>query len=147
MNKTTLYPAIEHDCQWYIIDAESKTLGRLATESARILVGKNLPSYNPSRNIKNALIIINADKIRITGKKRFDKFYRHHSGQVGGLKLETFNELQQRMPGRIVEKAVKGMLPKNRLGRALFNNLHAVEGTEHKIEAQKPTVIKLDSIK
>ena len=69
MNKTTLYPKIEHDCQWYIIDADSKTLGRLATEAAKILVGKNLPSYNPSRNIKNALIIVNADKIVITGKK------------------------------------------------------------------------------
>ena len=91
MNKTTLYPTIKHDCQWYIIDADSKTLGRLATEAARILVGKNLPEYNPSRDIKNALIIINADKIEVTGKKRSDKFYRHHSGQVGGMKLETFN--------------------------------------------------------
>ena len=89
MNKTTLYPSIEHDIQWYIIDANSKTLGRLATEAARILVGKNSPSYNPSRDIKNALIIINADKIEISGKKKFDKFYRNHSGQVGGMRLET----------------------------------------------------------
>jgi large subunit ribosomal protein L13 len=143
MNKTTLYPAIEHDCQWYIIDAESKTLGRLATESARILVGKNLPSYNPSRNIKNALIIINADKVRITGKKRFDKFYRHHSGQVGGLKLETFNELQQRMPGRIVEKAVKGMLPKGPLGREFFTKLRVYKGSQHPHTAQKPEIVNL----
>ena len=143
MNKTTLYPAIEHDCQWYIIDAESKTLGRLATEAARILVGKNLPSYNPSRNIKNALIVINADKIQISGKKRFDKFYRHHSGQVGGMKLETFNELQQRMPGRVVEKVIKGMLPKGPLGRELFTKLKVYKGDQHPHTAQKPEIVNI----
>jgi len=143
MNKTTLYPAIEHDCQWYIIDAESKTLGRLATEAARILVGKNLPSYNPSRNIKNALIVINADKIQISEKKRFDKFYRHHSGQVGGMKLETFNELQQRMPGRVVEKAIKGMLPKGPLGRELFTKLKVYKGDQHPHTAQKPEIVNI----
>ena len=143
MNKTTLYPAIEHDCQWYIIYAESKTLGRLATEAARILVGKNLPSYNPSRNIGNGLIIINAEKIQVTGKKETDKFYRRHSGQVGGMKLETFNELQQRMPGRVVEKAIKGMLPKGPLGRELFTKLKVYKGDQHPHTAQKPEIVNI----
>ena len=110
---------------------------------ARILVGKNLPSYNPSRNIKNALIVINADKIQISGKKRFDKFYRHHSGQVGGMKLETFNELQQRMPGRVVEKAIKGMLPKGPLGRELFTKLKVYKGDQHPHTAQKPEIVNI----
>ena len=112
-------------------------------EAARILVGKNLPSYNPSRNIKNALIVINADKIQISGKKRFDKFYRHHSGQVGGMKLETFNELQQRMPGRVVEKAIKGMLPKGPLGRELFTKLKVYKGDQHPHTAQKPEIVNI----
>lgn len=143
MNQTTLYPNIEHHVQWYIIDANSKTLGRLATEAARILVGKNSPSYNPSRNIKNALIIINADKVEISGKKKFDKFYRNHSGQVGGMKLETFNELQQRVPGRVIEKSVKGMLPKGPLGRQLFTKLKVYKGNEHPHSAQKPTIVNI----
>ena len=90
MNKTNLYPTVKED--WYIIDADSKTLGRLSTEAAKILVGKNSPNYNPSRDLKNGVIVINADKIQITGKKKTDKFYRHHSGQVGGMKIETFQE-------------------------------------------------------
>jgi|TARA_B110000977_G_C10856909_1_gene408116 large subunit ribosomal protein L13 len=143
MNKTTLYPSIEHDIQWYIIDANSKTLGRLATEAARILVGKNSPSYNPSRDIKNALIIINADKIEISGKKKFDKFYRNHSGQVGGMRLETFNELQQRVPGRVIEKSIKGMLPKGPLGRQLFTKLKVYKGSEHPHNAQQPTIVNI----
>lgn len=143
MNKTTLYPKITHDCQWYIIDADSKTLGRLATEAARILVGKNSPEYNPSRDIKNALIIINADKIKISGRKRFDKFYHHHSGQVGGMKLETFNELQNRIPGRVIEKAIRGMLPKGPLGRQLFTKLKVYKGDEHPHNAQQPKIINI----
>lgn len=143
MNKTTLYPTIKHDCKWYIIDAESKTLGRLATEAARILVGKNLPSYNPSRDIKNAVIIINADKVEISGKKGLNKFYRHHSGQVGGMKLETFNELQERLPGRVVEKAIKGMLPKGPLGRHLYTKLKVYKGNQHPHSAQKPEIVNI----
>ncbi len=99
--------------------------------------------YNPSRNIKNALIVINADKIQISGKKRFDKFSRHHSGQVGGMKLETFNELQQRMPGRVVEKAIKGMLPKGPLGRELFTKLKVYKGDQHPHTAQKPEIVNI----
>ena len=94
MNKTTLYPAINNDCQWYIIDAESKTLGRLATEAARILLGKNLPSYNPSRDIKNALIIINADKIKVSGKKQLEKKISEkqtHCNKRGYPRCNEFN--------------------------------------------------------
>ena len=138
MNKTTLYPTINEDCRWYIIDAESKTLGRLATEAAKILIGKNSPDYNPSRNLKNGLIVINAEKVQISGKKRTDKFYRHHSGQVGGMKLETFAELQNRIPGRVIEKSIKGMLPKGALGRNLFTRLKVYKGNEHPHHAQQP---------
>ncbi len=143
MNKTTLYPAIEQDCQWYIIDADSKTLGRLATEATKILVGKNSPSYNPSRDIKNAVIVINADKIKISGKKRLDKFYYRHSGQVGGMKIETFDELQSRLPGKVIEKAIKGMLPKGPLGRHLYTKLKVYKGNQHPHSAQKPEIVNI----
>ena len=141
MNKTTLYPTINEDCQWYIIDAESKTLGRLATKAAKILIGKNSPDYNPSSNLKNGLIVINAEKIQISGKKKTDKFYRHHSGQVGGMKLETFAELQNRIPGRVIEKSIKGMLPKGALGRQLFTKLKVYKGSEHPHSSQKPKTV------
>ena len=139
MNKTTLYPTVKED--WYIIDADSKTLGRLSTEAAKILVGKNSPSYNPSRDLKNGVIIINADKINVTGKKKTDKFYRDHSGQVGGMKIETFEELQSRMPGRVIERSIKGMLPKGALGRSLFTRLKVYKGKEHPHQAQQPKTV------
>ena len=139
MNKTNLYPTVKED--WYIIDADSKTLGRLSTEAAKILVGKNSPNYNPSRDLKNGVIVINADKIQITGKKKTDKFYRHHSGQVGGMKIETFQELQNRVPGRVIEKSIKGMLPKGALGRQLFTKLKVYKGSEHPHSSQKPKTV------
>ena len=143
MNKTTLHPETKDDCQWYVMDADSKTLGRLATEAAKILLGKNSPHYNPSRDIGNGLIIINAEKIRVSGKKETDKFYRHHSGQVGGMKLETFSELQARIPGRVIEKSIKGMLPKGPLGRHLFTKLKVYKGTEHPHNAQQPKTVNI----
>jgi large subunit ribosomal protein L13 len=143
MNKTTLYPIIKHDVQWYIIDAHSKTLGRLATTATKILLGKNSPNYNTSRDIKHGLIIINADKIQISGKKKFDKFYHNHSGQVGGMKIETFNELQERVPGRVIEKSIRGMLPKGPLGRHLFTKLKVYKGKEHPHNAQQPKTINI----
>ena len=143
MNKTTLYPTTKDGCQWYIIDADSKTLGRLATEAARILLGKNSPKYNPSRDIGNGLIIINAEKIQVTGKKETDKCYRRHSGQVGGMTIETLSELRNRMPGRVIEKAIKGMLPKGPLGRHLFTKLKVYKGSEHPHRAQQPTTVNI----
>lgn len=89
------------------------------------------------------MIIINADKIEISGKKRFDKFYRHHSGQVGGMKLETFNELQNRIPGRVIEKAIRGMLPKGPLGRQLFTKLKVYKDSEHPHNAQRPKIVNI----
>ena len=136
-----LLKAIKTKKEWVIIDAESKTLGRLATEAAKILIGKNSPDYNPSRNLKNGLIVINAEKIQISGKKTTDKFYRHHSGQVGGMKLETFAELQNRIPGRVIEKSIKGMLPKGALGRQLFTKLKVYKGSEHPHSSQKPKTV------
>lgn len=143
MNRTTLHPKIEQNCQWYIIDADSKTLGRLATEATKILVGKNSPNYNPSMDSKNGLIVINAEKIKVSGKKQLDKFYRRHSGQVGGMKLETFDELQNRLPGRVIEKAVKGMLPKGPLGRHLYTKLKVYKGDQHPHSAQNPEIVNI----
>lgn len=143
MNRTTLHPKIEQNCQWYIIDADSKTLGRLATEAAKILVGKNSPNYNPSMDSKNGLIVINAEKIKVSGKKQLDKFYRRHSGQVGGMKLETFDELQNRLPGKVIEKAIKGMLPKGPLGRHLYTKLKVYKGDQHPHNAQNPEIVNI----
>ena len=143
MNRTTLHPKIEQNCQWYIIDADSKTLGRLATEAAKILVGKNSPNYNPSMDSKNGLIVINAEKIKVSGKKQLDKFYRRHSGQVGGMKLETFDELQNRLPGKVIEKAIKGMLPKGPLGRHLYTKLKVYKGDQHPHSAQNPEIVNI----
>ena len=143
MSKTTLYPENKDGCQWYVVDADSKTLGRLATEAAKILLGMNSPNYNPSKDIGNGLIIINAEKIKISGNKETDKFYRHHSGQVGRMKLETFAELQARIPGRVIEKSIKGMLPKGSLGRHLFTRLKVYKGSEHPHSAQQPKIINI----
>jgi large subunit ribosomal protein L13 len=108
------------------------------------LLGKNSPSYSPNTEIKHSVIVINADKVEVTGKKNSDKFYRRHSGRPGGLTIETFEELKQRIPNRIIEKSVKGMLPKGRLGRKLFNNLKVYAGEGHPHASQKPEMVNLD---
>ncbi|NP_050791.1 ribosomal protein L13 (chloroplast) [Guillardia theta] len=141
MNKTIIREGKINLGKWFIIDATDKNLGRLASETAKTLVGKYDPLYAPNVNPKNIIVIINADKIRVTGNKKFDKFYYRHSGQVGGLTIETFNELQSRLPGRILEKAVKGILPKGPLGRELFNNLKVYAGSSHPHEAQNPVAL------
>lgn len=129
--------------RWYIIDANDKCLGRLATEVVKILRGKNKVFYTPSQNLGNNIIIINADKITISGNKRLQKEYMRHSGRPGGKTVETFEELQNRIPERILEKAIKGMLPKNRLGRELFTQLKIYKGGQHPHLAQKPQIIEL----
>lgn len=144
MNKTILNTTEKEAYKWYIIDAESKTLGRLSSEISKILLGKNTPGYSPNTNIKHSVIVINAEKIEVTGKKRTDKFYRRHSGRPGGLTIETFQELQNRIPNRIIEKSVKGMLPKNRLGRTLFSHLKVYSGNIHPHSSQKPELLTLD---
>lgn len=126
--------------EWYIIDAEGKTLGRLSTEVASILRGKRKPIYTPHVDTGDYVIIINAEKIEVTGKKRTDKMYDHHTGYPGGLKSISFEKLQAKKPEEIIRHAVKGMMPKGKLGRAMFKKLKIYAGTAHKHEAQSPRV-------
>ncbi len=144
MNKT-LIPSVDSSVrQWYLVDAENQTLGRLATEVASVLRGKNKPSFTPHLDTGDFVVVVNADKIRVSGKKADQKLYRRHSGRPGGMKVETFASLQNRIPERIVEKAVKGMLPHNALGRQLFRKLKVYRGADHPHTAQKPQILKLD---
>ncbi len=144
MNKTSV-PSIDSiDRQWYLVDAEDQTLGRLATEVASVLRGKNKASFTPHLDTGDFVIVVNADKIRVSGKKPQQKLYRRHSGRPGGMKVETFEHLQERLPERIVEKAIKGMLPHNALGRQLFRKLKVYKGSEHPHAAQHPKTLQLD---
>jgi large subunit ribosomal protein L13 len=146
MSKTYLPPqdSLEHD--WYVVDATDQRLGRLATEIAMILRGKKKAEYTPHMDTGDFVIVINAEKIAVTGKKRTQKLYRRHSGRPGGMKTETFAKLQQRLPERIIEQAIKGMLPKNSLGRQLFTKLKVYAGPTHPHEAQKPQALKISTI-
>ena len=144
MNKTVLDTKENDTYKWYLIDAESKKLGRISSEISKILLRKNSPGYCPSTTIKHSVIVINAEKVEVTGKKTTDKFYRRHSGRPGGLTIETFEELQNRIPSRIIEKSVKGMLPKGRLGRDLFTHLKVYAGNTHPHSSQKPEILNLD---
>ena len=134
------------DKQWYVIDATDQRLGRLASEVANILRGKNKPIYTPHMDTGDFVIVINAEKVVVTGRKSSQKLYRRHSGRPGGMKVETFEKLQKRIPERIIEKAVKGMLPKNALGRQLFTKLKVYPGPNHPPEAQKPQELTLNTI-
>ena len=142
MNKTPLPVEENLERQWYVVDASEQRLGRLATEIATILRGKNKPTFTPHMNTGDFVIVVNAEKVLVTGKKRSQKLYRRHSGRPGGMKVETFAQLQGRIPERIIEKAVKGMLPKNALGRKLFTKLKVYAGSEHPHESQKPQELK-----
>tara|TARA_Y100001968_G_scaffold186181_1_gene170549 strand:+ start:3050 stop:3589 length:540 start_codon:yes stop_codon:yes gene_type:complete len=143
MNKTTIPPIDSIDRQWYLVDAENQTLGRLATEVASILRGKNKTYYTPHLDTGDFVVVINAEKIQVTGKKSEQKLYRRHSGRPGGMKVEKFNSLQARIPERIVETAIKGMLPHNSLGRQVFRKLKVYKGSEHPHAAQNPKALKL----
>ncbi|MTI19533.1 50S ribosomal protein L13 [Fulvivirga sp. RKSG066] len=129
--------------EWVIIDADSMVLGRLASDVAKIIRGKNKPSFTPNVDCGDNVIVINCDKVRLTGKKWTDKVYVSHTGYPGGQRETTPNQLKAKSSTLLVERAVRGMLPKNRLGSALFKNLYVYEGTEHPHEAQKPKEIKL----
>jgi large subunit ribosomal protein L13 len=124
--------------KWYVINAENQTLGRLATKISTILTGKKKISYTPFLETGDNVIIINAEKITISGNKSIQKLYRNHSGRPGGMRIETFSKLQQRRPEKIIEHAVKGMLPKNALGRKIYTNLKIYKGITHPHEAQTP---------
>ncbi|MFW6093390.1 MAG: 50S ribosomal protein L13 [Pseudomonadota bacterium] len=128
---------------WYVVDAEDKTLGRLATEVARRLRGKHKPEYTPHVDTGDYIVVVNADKIRVTGRKTTEKVYYRHSGYPGGIKGISFEHLQQRHPERIVEKAVKGMLPRNPLGRAMLKKLKVYAGGEHPHSAQQPEPLEI----
>ncbi len=124
--------------KWYLVDAEGKTLGRLATEVATILRGKHKPTYTPHVDTGDYVIIVNAEKIKLSGKKWSDKLYYRHSGYYGGLKVRNAKEQITKLPTSLVEKAVKGMLPSNSLGRDMYRKLFVYEGPNHPHEAQKP---------
>lgn len=146
MNKTHVPSQNFIEREWYVVDAADQRLGRLATEIAMILRGKNKPEFTPHMDTGGFVIVVNADKVVVTGKKRNQKIYRRHSGRPGGMKTETFAQLQSRLPERIVEHAVKGMLPKNSLGRQLFTKLKVYAGAEHPHQAQQPKEIKIQTI-
>lgn len=131
--------------EWVVVDAEGLVLGRLASQVAKILRGKHKPNYTPHVDCGDNVIVVNAEKVVLTGKKMSDKVYIRHTGYPGGQRFQTPKDILAKYPERLVEKAVKGMLPKNRLGRKLFRNLHVVVGPEHKFEAQKPKVVDLKS--
>ena len=145
MNKT-ITPSIESiERNWFLVDAKDKTLGRLATEIANVLRGKNKPTFTPHLDTGDFVIVVNAEKVEVTGKKASQKLYRRHSGRPGGMKVETFKALQSRIPERIVEKAIKGMLPHTRLGRQLFTKLKVYKGSDHPHSAQEPKILNLKS--
>ena len=127
--------------KWYVVDADGQTLGRLASEIAKVLRGKNKPIYTPHIDTGDYVIVVNADKINVTGKKLDQKVYYHHSDSGGGMKETTLREMLAKKPEKVIELAVKGMLPKGPLGRAMIGKLHVYAGPEHKHEAQKPEVL------
>ncbi len=129
--------------KWWLVDAQSKVLGRMASEIAQVLRGKNKPIFTPHVDTGDFVIVINADKVHFTGKKLKDKVYYHHSGYIGGLKSITAEKLMQKDPTEVVHKAVKGMLPKNRLGRKLIKKLKVYAGGEHPHQAQHPEILDI----
>ncbi len=133
--------------QWFVVDAQDQVLGRLAAKVAFVLRGKHKPDFTPHVDCGDNVIIINADKFVVTGNKLADKKYISHTGYPGGQRTINLENLLKKHPERVVEKAVKGMLPKNRLGRELFRNLYVYVGGEHKQEAQKPQILDLNTIK
>ena len=146
MNKTLLPSPTSLQRQWYVVDATDQRLGRLASEVASILRGKKKPIYTPHMDTGDFVIVVNAEKVKVTGKKRSQKVYRRHSGRPGGMKIETFADLQARIPERIVEQAVRGMLPKTVLGRRLFTKLKVYKGPDHPHQAQQPQMLEIKTV-
>jgi large subunit ribosomal protein L13 len=145
MNKTIQPSLATLDRQWFVVDAADQTLGRLASEVAQVLRGKNKPTYTPHLDTGDFVVVINAEKVRVTGNKATQKVYKRHSGRPGGMKTETFAHLQARLPERIIEMAVKGMLPHNSLGRQLFRKLKVYSGPNHPHAAQQPQILTTDA--
>lgn len=141
--KTTMAKASEINRKWYVIDAEGKVLGRLAAEVANILRGKNKPTFTPHVDTGDFVIIINAEKVKLTGNKWNDKIHAYHTGYPGGRREVAYHELRAKHPERVIEYAVKGMLPKNRLGRSMYKKLKVYAGSEHPHTAQAPEVYEI----
>jgi large subunit ribosomal protein L13 len=141
--RTFSLKASQIERKWYLVDAQGKVLGRMATELASVLRGKRKPTYTPHLDNGDNVVVINAEKVMVTGKKREQKLYYHHTGYPGGLRTNTFAELQARKPEQIVKLAVKGMLPHNRLGRQMIRKLHIYAGPEHPHNSQNPQPLEL----
>jgi len=141
--KTISMRAQDVQRSWYVVDAEDKTLGRLATEVAHRLRGKHKAEYTPHVDTGDYIVVINADKVRVTGRKTTDKMYYRHSGYPGGIKSVSFEKLRDTHPDRIIETAVKGMLPRNPLGRAMLRKLKVYAGPEHPHAAQQPELLEI----
>jgi len=133
------------DRKWYVVDATDQTLGRLASEVAKVLRGKNKPIYTPHVDTGDYVIVVNADKIKVTGKKMEQKIYYNHSDYVGGMRETVLSDMMEKKPCEVIERAVKGMLPKGPLGRKMITKLHVYAGPEHDNQAQKPEVLELKS--
>ena len=144
MRTTYIAKKADIERKWYVVDATGKNLGRLASEIAKILKGKNKPIYTPFIDTGDYVIVINAEKISVTGKKMDQKMYRHHTGHIGGLKEISLKKMLDTKPERVVAYAVKGMLPKNALGRQMFKKLRVYAGAEHDHAAQKPEVLEIN---
>jgi len=141
--KTYVTKPDEVQREWFVVDASGKTLGRLATEVARILRGKHKPTYSPMIDVGDYVIVVNAEKVRVTGRKLTQKFYYRHSGYPGGFKQISLGDMLARHPTRVIEYAVRGMLPKNALGRRMFKKLKVYAGPDHPHQAQNPKPLEL----
>jgi len=144
MRQTTITKPASVKRQWYVVDAEGQTLGRLATEVAKVLRGKHKPIYQPDMDAGDYVIVVNADKVVLSGKKMDQKTYFSHSGYMGGDKITPIRVLMAKKPTEVFSRAVKGMLPKNVLGRSMFKKLHVYAGAEHNNHAQQPIELKFD---
>lgn len=144
MRTTYIAKAADIERKWYVVDAADQTLGRLSSQIASVLRGKHKPTYTPNMDTGDYVIVINADKVKVTGKKLDQKLYRRHSGYIGGLKETTLRVMMEKKPENVVRHAVKGMLPKNTLGRDMIKKLHVYSGPEHMHQAQKPEPLKFN---
>jgi large subunit ribosomal protein L13 len=142
--KTYVTKPHEVERQWFVVDAEGQTLGRLSTRIATILRGKHKPIYNPAVDCGDYVVVVNAEKVKVTGRRLEQKKYYHHSGYLGGLKEITLDKQLQKFPERVLESAVRGMLPKNPLGRQMFKKLKIYAGPEHPHQAQMPELLEID---
>ncbi len=142
--KTFMAKAEEMNRKWYVVDAAGKPLGRLSSEVAKVLRGKNKPTYTPHVDTGDHVIVINAEKVVLTGNKLDQKIYRHYSGWIGGMKETKYRHMMEKTPEKVIELAVKGMLPHNSLGRAMFRKLKVYKGAEHEHQAQKPEILEIN---